>query len=216
MPMSNPWHLAPVLHYVSALQPKRVLDVGVGLGTYGFMIRQYLDIGHERLDRANWQLTIDGVEIFEPYRNAVWDFAYNRIHMGDVLDLLPSLESYDVILCNDVLEHFEKDKAVALVNSLLRLAPVVIATTPNREWPQGTWAGNEAETHLCLLGAEDMPHLVGQQTTGPTSCFVSANTPAAIEMMRKADLSCPRLTGSKSSTLGHRIQSKLQRMLAGK
>jgi len=211
--MSNPWHLPAVLHILSQLRPLRVLDIGVGLGTYGFMVRQFMDIGHERLKREEWLLTIDGIEIFEPYRNPVWGYAYNEIMMGDVREKLRDCGNYDVILCNDVLEHFPEDEVSKLVASMLEHAPVVIATTPNREWPQGVWAGNEAETHHCVVEAATIPCCVGGLVTGPTSCYVAARDADKARLVREAIATCPQLAPSLSTRLGHRIKRKVQRLL---
>lgn len=191
MPVSNPHHIPTVLHFVTALEPTRVLDVGVGSGAYGFLVRQYLDIAEGRVQPATWTHRIEGVEVFAPYRNPVWDYAYDAVHVGDVRMLLPDLGRYDLILFNDVLEHFQREEARALVRLGLAHAPVVVATTPNRNYPQGAWGGNEAETHHALLDASDFDGLVTTKRTGITSCYVCANTPDARARVREAALACP-------------------------
>src|SRR5438034_422277 len=45
MPLSNPLHIPCILHFAFAVQPKRIFDVGVGIGAYGFVLRQYSDFG---------------------------------------------------------------------------------------------------------------------------------------------------------------------------
>lgn len=65
MPSSNFLQIPTVVHFALSLCPTRILDVGIGNGTYGFLLRQYLDISEQRLDRAQWQRRIDGVEVFE-------------------------------------------------------------------------------------------------------------------------------------------------------
>ena len=143
MPISNHWHIPTVLHYVTALRPQRVLDVGVGMGSYGLLLRQNLDINYERILKANWQVTIDGVEIFDGYRNPVWDYAYDRIILEDIRKVLNQIESYDLIICNDVLEHFELTDALNLIRALVRKSRVLIATAPFGHQPQGAWAGTK-------------------------------------------------------------------------
>lgn len=177
MPVSNPEHIPAVLHFAHAVSPSRILDVGVGTGSYGLLLRQGLDIGYGRIKRDEWQVTIDGVEIFESYRNPVWAYAYSQVMMGDVRALLPNLGKYDLILCNDVLEHFPREEARTLIASLLKLGRVVVATTPNRDYPQGAWGGNEAEAHHCLLGPEDFSGLIARVPTGVTTCYVCTQEP---------------------------------------
>ncbi|MFZ4764853.1 MAG: class I SAM-dependent methyltransferase [Roseimicrobium sp.] len=216
--MSNPWHLAPVLHYLGAVKPTRVLDVGIGTGSYGFMTRQFFDIGLERLNPADWQLVIDGVELFEPYRNPIWAYAYNNVMMGDIRDLLPTLGSYDVILCNDVLEHFPLEESQELVRNLLQKAPVVIATTPSWEMPQGAWGGNEAETHHCCLRPQDMPALVASKRTGNTSLYVSctdAELTKKIEEASETILETRPTLATSARNLSKRACHVLTRAFAG-
>ncbi len=191
--MSNPWHLPTVLHYALALQPARVLDVGVGMGAYGFMLRQFTDISAERISKPDWRLVMDGVEIFEPYANPVWDYAYDQVLRGDIRKLIPSLGKYDLILCGDVLEHFPKEESAALMRRLLELGKVLIATTPVGDYPQGAWGGNEAEAHLCTLAASDFPHLIARKITGVTGCYVCSTDSASIAVIQRASRSCPEV-----------------------
>lgn len=194
MPLSNPEHIPAVLHFAQAIQPASVLDVGVGTGSYGLLLRQGLDIGCGRIRPETWQVRIDGVEIFEDYRNPVWGYAYNRVLMGDVRALLPDLGAYDIILCNDVLEHFPREEARSLIGTLLERGRVLIATTPNREYPQGAWGGNEAETHHALLGPADFNGLVAQVVTGVTTCYVCTRHREQVYPLLLAADRCPQLT----------------------
>ena len=191
MPMSDYQHIPTVLHYAVALGPRRVLDVGVGMGTYGFLLREFIDVAKERVQRSEWQTCIEGIEIFEAYRNPIWAYAYDRVHIGDVREILPTLPSYDLVLLNDVLEHFERNEARELTRESLRHGTAVVATTPNREYPQGTWAGNEAETHRALLDASDFTSLVVQTRVGITTCYVCSDDSAAVEKIHVASRSCP-------------------------
>jgi len=197
MPLSNSEHIPAVLHFAQACRPRSILDVGIGTGSYGLLLRQSLDIGYGRIQKSEWEVTIDGVELFEPYRNPVWDFAYNRVLPGDIRDLLPGLGSYDLILCNDVLEHFPRAEARALVTTLLQHGRVLLATTPNREFPQGAWGGNEAERHHCLLGRDDFAGLVAEVVTGITSCFVCTRHEDLVYPLLLAADRCPSIVAAR-------------------
>jgi hypothetical protein len=190
MPISDFRHIPTVLHYALALRPRSVLDVGVGMGTYGFLLRGFLDVDSWSPGPGR-SVRIEGVEIFAPYKNSVWDFAYDRVHLGDVRELLPTLGSYDLVLMNDVLEHFVRSEARALVHQALAGAKAVIATTPNRECPQGPWGGNEAETHKSLLDATDFPELVAAIRVGVTTCFVCSADRDVAARLREVTPFCP-------------------------
>ena len=194
MPLSNPEHIPVVLHYVQACQPLRILDVGIGTGSYGLLMRQSLDIGYGRVQRVEWQVQIHGVEIFDGYRNPVWNYAYDQVHMGDIRQLLPQLGTYDLVLCNDVLEHFPRNEAQDLVKKLLAKSKVLVATTPNRDYPQGAWGGNEAETHHCLLNRTDFPGLVAETVTGVTTCYVCTGQLQEVYPLLLAADRCVKIT----------------------
>jgi SAM-dependent methyltransferase len=197
MPLSNPEHVPVVLHFAQAVRPRTVLDVGIGTGSYGLLLRQSLDIGFGRVQPDSWQTQIDGIEIFEPYRNPVWGYAYSRVLMGDIRALLPQLHGYDLVLCNDVLEHFPRDEARALVHQLLDHGRVLIATTPNRAYPQGAWGGNEAETHHSMLDATDFTGLVAQIVSGVTTCYVCTRHRELIYPLLLAADRCPVFTAGR-------------------
>jgi 2-polyprenyl-3-methyl-5-hydroxy-6-metoxy-1,4-benzoquinol methylase len=210
MPLSNYLHLPTVLHFVANLQPRSILDVGTGMGAYGFLIRQYFDVGYERLHRSDWQLKIDGVEIFEGYRNPVWDYAYDNIFLGDIRDVAGKLGRYDLVICNDVLEHFEIDEARSLIAKMLEVAPVLIATTPNVHSPQGAWLGNHAEEHHSLLAASDFQHLVATKVTGDTSCFVCCKEPSYRAIIERASAQCPSVNARQWRYFRWRLKSTVR------
>ncbi len=191
MPLSNMLHLPAIAYFAMALRPRRILDVGIGMGTYGFILRQFIDVREERLDKNTWQTVIDGIEIFEAYRNPVWDYVYNKVLIGDARVLIDQLDRYDVVLCNDVLEHFDLDDARKFLSRLVETNQTVIATTPNIDFPQGSWAGNEAETHRCSLQAKDFPYLVAQKKTGITTCYVCSRREDHISLIEQYAAGCP-------------------------
>lgn len=208
MPVSNPEHIPAVLHFVHAAEARSILDVGIGTGSYGLLLRQGLDIGYGRIQPEEWQVKIDGVEIFPAYRNPVWDFAYSRVLMGDIRQLLPALDHYDLILCNDVLEHFPRNEARQLVKALLGKCRVLLATTPNREYPQGAWGGNEAETHHSLLDRSDFAGLVAEVVTGVTTCYVCTGHRAMIYPLLLAADRCVQVSPGRPLSLPVRIRRK--------
>ena len=180
-----------VLHYATAVKPVRVLDIGVGMGAYGFMLRQFLDVTHERIKPETWKTVIDGVEVFPAYENPVWSYAYSSINMGDVREVLPKLGEYDLIICADVLEHFPRTEAQQLVKDFLAKAPVLIATTPRFDYPQGAWGGNEAETHHCTLDSSDFAHLCARNDTCETAVYVCVRPGGPAQLVKQAARVCP-------------------------
>ena len=215
MPFSDPRHIATVVHFATALKPDKVLDVGIGMGLYGLLLRHYLDIAHERLIRGTWTVRIDGVEIFENYRNPVWEYAYDSVTIADARVFVPSAGEYDLVLMGDILEHFERNEARILVEVALSRAKTVIATTPHIEMIQSAWAGNAAETHLSLLDATDFPSLVTAKAAADTTCYVCSRDPATIERIKDAAALCPSYRVGFVPYWRRRIVRRLRRELNG-
>jgi hypothetical protein len=173
MPQSDHWAVPWVVEVIDRLQPKSVFDFGVGNGQFGLHIRQILDIGHDHLKPQDWQVRLEGVEIFENYRNPIWDYFYDCVHIGDGAEVLrKSDQHWDVLLICDVIEHFPKAKALELIELLRSKATTVIVTTPNGVFPQGNVHGNEAERHLSEWRPGDFQAL-GATTRPISSTFLA-------------------------------------------
>lgn len=172
MPMSNYMHLPLVLFYAEVIDPRQVLDVGVGFGTYGFLLRQYLDSREGEWQSANWNRRFDGIEVFSAYRNPVWSYAYNTVVTADVRSACRTVSSYDLVLCNDILEHLPKQDALDVVSELVSRNRSLIITAPNGFFPQESWGGNLAEAHLCMLGDADFPDAIVRARCGVTTLYL--------------------------------------------
>lgn len=214
MPVSNPQHLPALIHLVSALQPRRVLDVGIGTGSLGLLARQTLDICYGRIEPAEWEITIDGVEIFEGYRNPVWHYAYTQVHLGDIRELLPSLERYDLVCCCDVLEHFEHAEARRIIRGLLEHSQVLLATTPNRLIPQEAWGGNEAERHLSLVNRKDFPGLALHHRGSVTDLFAASLAGETRRQIERIGDFTPRSISIDPGSWTGRLRRKLRRLIS--
>lgn len=153
MPFGSYSCLADIIHLTSLNNPNSVLDLGIGNGMNGAAIRNYCG-KHVRLV---------GVEVFEKYRNEIWE-VYNRIYTTTIEDYLNTTdEFFEVILMTDVIEHFEVDEAVSVINRLkARLKPngALFISTPSVWIEQGAAHGNEYETHRSLW-REDMFERLG-------------------------------------------------------
>lgn len=148
--MPTSWYQAIplILHHVEREQPQSILDVGVGFGKYGFLMREILEIPFERYHKQQWKIRIDGVEAFETYMTPVHDYVYDRIYYGNVVELVDHLPSYDVVLLIDVLEHFSKDEGLYVIHKLLeRTNKALIVSTPIYPDLQEEYLGNSFKEH---------------------------------------------------------------------
>lgn len=134
---------------VQAEAPRSILDVGAGFGKYGVLCRELLELPHARYHKAQWQIRLDGVEVFPGYQNPIHDYVYDRVYYGDIRTLCPGLQQYDVVLLIDVLEHFPKDEGLELLHRLVQhTGRAMIISTPVCPAPQGSYLGNQHEAHL--------------------------------------------------------------------
>jgi hypothetical protein len=146
MPTSKPDIISPVAKKIMEINPLSVLDIGVGHGKWGFLAREYTDIWNWRHYKPEWKARIDGIEIFEKYRNPVWAYAYDNIYIGNARDVLKTLPQYDLCVMIDVLEHFTKEDGLGLVSQILATSKSAIISYSN--CPQGSVRGNDHEEHL--------------------------------------------------------------------
>jgi hypothetical protein len=145
--MSDLWTVPPLMSWVYALQPRSILDVGVGFGKYGLLCRETLELNAGRYSRGEWQVRLEGVEVFEKYRTPVWDYVYDQIHIGEASAVVPRLGQFDLGLLCDVIEHFEKDEGRAILGTMLDHCRAVIVTTPLLFTPQEDAFDNAYERH---------------------------------------------------------------------
>jgi hypothetical protein len=85
---------------LASLRPKSVLDVGVGTGKFGFLVRDVCDWsrcsseGPTVLARDQWTTAIDGIEICEDYITSVQRTLYDRILIGPAQAIVDNLGTY--------------------------------------------------------------------------------------------------------------------------
>lgn len=148
--MPTSWYqvIPIVLDQIQSLQPRSVLDVGIGFGKYGMLIREALEVPLGRYYKHQWQIKVDGVEVFSGYKNPIHEHCYDRVYYGDILSLVGELPSYDVVLLIDVLEHFDKEAGTSLLHKLVNHTnKCLLVSTPLYPASQGAFLGNAHEAH---------------------------------------------------------------------
>ncbi|HYE03593.1 MAG TPA: class I SAM-dependent methyltransferase [Phycisphaerales bacterium] len=169
MPTSA-WHyITPIMQFISDLNRarpvRRVLDVGCGSGKWGFLTRELLDFYSNAVYyRADWKVRIEGIEIFERYRNPVHEYVYDRVHWGDAVEIVEGLDEFDVIIAMEVIEHLTKDRGELLLRRLIARADraVILSFPPEVDaagdhiFSQQTVHGNVHETHRSIWTEADL------------------------------------------------------------
>lgn len=118
-----------ILRELTTIQNPRVLDVGIGCGTYSDLL----------------QVPMDGVEIYEPYIERFnLRSKYNHIYIDDIFNIDTS--QYDYVILGDVLEHIDTYRAQVIVDRLNMSGTKCLIAVPYN-YEQGEWEGNVYETH---------------------------------------------------------------------
>ncbi len=147
MGTSNWQHISYCCELMYALQPRSVLDIGVGFGRWGILARQICDSAGT--DPGGRRVRILGVEAFpkliQPYHSAFYD----EVVIGDALDYLRGTpERFDLAVLGDVLEHFPRDQAEEVLQLARTKACYTMLGVPlGTDWEQGEMYGNPYERH---------------------------------------------------------------------
>jgi len=132
--------------------PNTVTDVGPGEGTYAKLFRPV----HEGV----WWT---GIEVHRPYikkyrlNSTKTRRMYDELHVEDVRESESHLFHRDLVIFGDLLEHVERDDAVALLQRAEAAgAWNILVSVPIVDSPQGEVDGNPHEAHLHQWDADDM------------------------------------------------------------
>ena len=140
--------------HLQLARPRSVLDLGIGMGFYGAVVRQWLDLGVQP-----WRTKLVGVEGSAAYRNPCWDL-YDEVVVAPIEEfLIAATETWDAILLLDVLEHFPHvagEQILAAARGRLSLCGQFFVGTPAVWMEQGAVHGNEFERHRSLWTAEEL------------------------------------------------------------
>ncbi|MEW5995165.1 MAG: class I SAM-dependent methyltransferase [Candidatus Zixiibacteriota bacterium] len=148
MPSSHFLQLNEIMQLIFLTRPQSLLDIGVGFGKFGVLAREYLELWDGRVKYGEWTRRIDGIEAFEQYLTPLHDYVYDHVHIGNALDILPTLDiRYDLILLIDVLEHFTYEEGQLLLETCRKKGRNLIVSTPKDIGAQGEAFGNPYETH---------------------------------------------------------------------
>jgi SAM-dependent methyltransferase len=149
---------------IRELDPRHVLDVGPGAGTWAALLRE------------NRHPVLDCIEAHGPYVERFrLGVLYDHVFVGDVrqwdwggCDYVTVAESdtpvgqgipkwtWDLIILGDVLEHMTKPEALAVVDQALAHTDAVLVVVPVGEWPQGPEEGNPLEAHVSTWDEADV------------------------------------------------------------
>lgn len=149
--------LEGIFNVIDMAGPKSILDVGVGFGGIGFLIRQYFDLRPDKKKGfADWSIKMDGIEIFEKYLTPVHDYIYNDIFIGEAISIISEQNIYyELMLAIDIIEHFNKDDGRRFIEVARGRTDTFIVSTPYIYHKQDAEFYNKYEEHCSGWDASD-------------------------------------------------------------
>ncbi len=170
MPFSQSTQLSSIMGFIEGCNPSSILDVGTGMGQYGFLTRTNLEHIHlfdvngseaTQRPKSEWIIQIDGIEACSVYVTPVHDYVYNQLFIGNALEVLPTLpeHSYELVLAIDILEHFEKSEGFIFLEQLKRISRGEILVSTPKTFIHQEVEANPYENHRSLWTKEELLEL---------------------------------------------------------
>lgn len=142
--------------WVEEIQPRTVIDVGAGAGTYARGMRPSGPPG------ARWT----AVEAWEPYVDRFGLAAlYDLVVVADARTLAAPFFRADLVIAGDVLEHMPRPDAVRLLGKIRAQATHLVVSVPVLHLDQGAVYGNAYERHVDHWSADQMRAELGRSGT---------------------------------------------------
>ena len=173
MPSCEPRIISAAVPMIQALNPKKIIEIGIGLGKWGLLCREYLDAWQGRPFKQGWFTYIVGVEAFGDYVQPWHKHIYDEVIIEEALPWLdaeidftgPKIEGVDLVLAMDVLEHMRKDDALEVIRLSCQVAKDCIFSIPLGDaWldcNQSYLAINPLERHLSTWDLTELEVLSG-------------------------------------------------------
>lgn len=156
MPTSHYKQIPAIIEAAIALKPTSIIEIGIGCGKYGALLREYLTVWDHYFEPwGSVPLIIDGIEIHDLYSDSPAWACYDRVTIGDAREVALT-RRYDMALMVDVLEHFDRADGVSLLSRLLDHADTVLVGVPCGFFPTVEVWDNPHEIHRSGWADDDL------------------------------------------------------------
>jgi hypothetical protein len=156
------------------MRPNSVLDVGMGWGKWGFLIRGQLDCCRNGAQKQKWTKRIDAIEIFEPFITPLHHYLYTNIYTIDFRDF-QAPTNYDLMIMGDSLEHVTKEEGKEFLQRAMQWSRNIIISVPGFKDSQGERLGNIHETHRAWYQPEDFSSILPNCVVKVTGKLITAS-----------------------------------------
>lgn len=143
LPFSYPWI---VRHHIE--DEKKILDVGCGDGAFMAILNR------------DKKYKVTGVDLFGPYLKKAKSLGvYQKVIKKDIRKINFKKNSFDVVICSQVIEHLNKKDGLVLISKIKQIAPKVIIGTPNGRFSQEEYDENRLQQHRSAWNSQDFEKL---------------------------------------------------------
>jgi len=159
MPSSVPQPLTHICNKILKIKPKTFLDIGIGHGKWGFLVREYTDAWKSRIKISENQTIIHGIEAYKGYIGPLQKLIYDKIFIGEALNIITKtpIKRYDIIIFAATIEHMSKDDGIKLLEKIQKKSKYAFITTPKDVIISGKSMNyNPYETHICEWSLKEL------------------------------------------------------------
>ncbi len=123
MPTSVTYHIPYVTDFMIQLRANSMLDIGTGLGKWGFLQRDLVGARMKQTKEGTMTMQVTGVEAHDYPRTVPWlPKIYNTLIESDIALCIDDLDQHELVMCMDCFEHIPKQVGLALLPKLINLA----------------------------------------------------------------------------------------------
>ncbi len=193
MPSSNLSSFFDIMEVIHQARAKSILDVGVGFGKWGVLIREYFDLRpHKKKGYDDWSIQLDGIEVHEQYITPVHKYIYNNILIGEALTLLSAGNLYyELIIALDIVEHFTKKDGLEFIKLCRNRGDTVLINTPNIYFPIEKEFFNDYMQHKSGWNSEDFIKLGARHVWHSGINVLAVFTERNFDLPLAADIQAP-------------------------
>lgn len=180
---SHKWRQMPFcLDAISQVAPARVLDLDMGLGRWGLLLR---DLYEQKCDRRQWQLRLEGVadadeKVFDHHR-----FFYDQIHIGEAATIIEEgKQGWDLTIFGNILKECSRPIGEKTLQTALRKSAYVLA---NVDRVGGAWKAGHNGGRDDVNSAGSLRHFLASHRRGLEVRHETLDTGEGVVLLSQTD-----------------------------
>ncbi len=131
-PGRSSWQALPFcVEAMVEVSPNRVLDLGVGLGMWGMLVREFCEERNEAKQGQERKVHLEGIRISDRRYGEHQAFLYDRVHTTTGSRVAEQMSGHwNLAIVGDALDQWPKDTSVAVLERALEISDYVLVHNP--------------------------------------------------------------------------------------